>query len=153
MSNKIRSGAIGLAIVGLAIWAAVGNQATTPPARPESSDEETSTAPTSSTPAVAPSPATSSTPTTSTLPTGGSTGAKSYTLSEVSKHNSAASCWSAINGNVYDLTAWIDKHPGGPDKILGLCGQDSSAAFNKQHGGKEKQETTLATFKIGRLAN
>lgn len=76
-----------------------------------------------------------------------------FTMAEVAMHSSAQSCWSAINGNVYDLTSWIPNHPGGPDKILQLCGTDGSAKFNGQHGGSPQQATVLAGFKIGVLVN
>jgi len=77
---------------------------------------------------------------------------KTLTLAEVATHNTAASCWAAIAGSVYDLTGWIKNHPGGEKAILSLCGTDGTVAFEKQHGGKEKQEKQLATFKIGTLA-
>jgi len=75
-----------------------------------------------------------------------------YTTAQIKMHNSASSCWSAISGSVYDLTAWIAKHPGGERAILKLCGTDGTALFMDQHGGMEKQATVLATFKIGTLA-
>ena len=37
----------------------------------------------------------------------------SYTLAQVAIHSSAADCWTAINGSVYNLSAWIARHPGG----------------------------------------
>jgi len=76
---------------------------------------------------------------------------KTYTMEEVSKHNSKESCWTVIRGEVYDLTNWIDKHPGGADKILKICGKDGTDLFIKQHGGKEKPEKVLESFKIGTL--
>ncbi len=82
-----------------------------------------------------------------TTPTG-----NSMTMAVVATHNSAASCWSAINGSVYDLTAWIAKHPGGEQAIKQLCGKDGTSLFNNKHGGQERQESTLASFKIGALA-
>lgn len=75
------------------------------------------------------------------------------TLAEVSAHSSRTSCWSAINGNVYDLTSWIPKHPGGEQAILGICGIDGSSKFNGVHGGAARQAAILAGFKIGVLAN
>jgi cytochrome b involved in lipid metabolism len=74
-----------------------------------------------------------------------------YTLTQIAVHKDASSCWAAINGNVYDLTAWIPPHPGGSDAILGLCGKDGSDAFNAQHSGNSKVERILASFKIGVL--
>ena len=76
---------------------------------------------------------------------------KMYGMAEVATHNSASSCWSAINGNVYDLTSWIGRHPGGQGAILSICGKDGSAAFDDQHGGERRPANELAGFKIGQL--
>lgn len=76
----------------------------------------------------------------------------SYTLAEVAGHNSASSCWTAINGKVYDVTSWINQHPGGPDAILSLCGTDGSAVFNTQHGGQHRPASELAGFYIAGLS-
>lgn len=75
-----------------------------------------------------------------------------FTLADVQIHNSKTSCYSAINGSVYDLTSWIPKHPGGADKILSICGKDGSSAFTEQHAGEPRPEQMLATFKIGTYA-
>ncbi len=85
--------------------------------------------------------------TTSTVP------AKTFTLAEIATHPDATSCYTAIDGKVYDITAWIPKHPGGQKAILGICGIDGSNAFNRKHGGAEKQALILATFNLGVLAN
>jgi cytochrome b involved in lipid metabolism len=74
-----------------------------------------------------------------------------YSMVEVGKHNSRTDCWVAVNGGVYNLTTWIDQHPGGADKILALCGKDGSAAFNAQHGSSAQANATLISFKIGTL--
>jgi len=71
---------------------------------------------------------------------------------EVAAHNSRETCWSTINGNVYDLTSWIPEHPGGEQAILQLCGTDGSAKFNGQHGGAPKQAAVLIGFKLGAAA-
>jgi len=77
---------------------------------------------------------------------------KTYTMAQVAQHKDATSCWAAINGGVYDLTDWINQHPGGPEAILSLCGTDGSAAFNAQHGGQRDPARELAKLKIGILA-
>ena len=78
--------------------------------------------------------------------------AKSYTAAQVSLHKNASSCWTSISGSVYDLTKWISQHPGGPDRILSICGIDGTSAFEGQHGGQSRPQQILATFKIGTLA-
>lgn len=75
------------------------------------------------------------------------------TLAEVALHNSRNSCWSAINGSVYDLTSWIPNHPGGEQAILSLCGIDGGAGYSGQHGSSSKPARALGGFKLGTLAN
>ena len=99
--------------------------------------------------AVAPASATTSSSATST--TGIPAGSVTFTLSDVATHNTEEDCYAAINGNVYNLTAWIKKHPGGDRAILSICGKDGSSAFNGQHGGDAKPERILAGFEVGAL--
>lgn len=86
-----------------------------------------------------------------TSPSASGSTAGSYTMAEVAKHASAASCWTAIGGKVYDVTAWITQHPGGQRAILGLCGKDGSSAFNAQHGGQGRPAAELKQFLVGTL--
>ena len=104
----------------------------------------TSTQPTPMpTPPAAPTP----TPSPNTAPT--TTG--QYTLADVAKHADATSCWSTINGGVYDLTSWISQHPGGEGNILMICGKDGTDAFNGQHSSARQPQNVLVSFKIGTL--
>jgi len=77
--------------------------------------------------------------------------AAGYTLEKVKANASAASCWTVIKGNVYDLTKWIGSHPGGESAIISLCGVDGSASFASQHEGKSKPESRLAGYLLGPL--
>ncbi|MEJ6573734.1 MAG: cytochrome b5 domain-containing protein [Actinomycetes bacterium] len=99
--------------------------------------------------APAPEPTVSATPT--PTPTASATPA-GYTMAKVRANNSTASCWSAINGNVYDLTKWINSHPGGSGPIIGLCGTDGSAEFAAKHEGQSKPESRLSGYLLGPLA-
>ncbi len=75
-----------------------------------------------------------------------------YTMAKVKENNSANSCWSVINGNVYNLTQWINSHPGGPSVIRGLCGVDGTSSFNGKHRGQGNPTSTLASYLLGPLA-
>lgn len=88
---------------------------------------------------------------TTTTTTGVST-EPTYTAAQVATHKDATSCWTIIDGNVYDLTQWIGKHPGGEQAIRSLCGVDGTVAFHGQHDDAKKQADILVTFKIGTLA-
>ncbi len=74
-----------------------------------------------------------------------------FTMAQVATHNNASSCYGAINGIVYDLTTWINRHPGGSARILAICGKDGSSAFNGQHAGEPRPEQILAGFQVGAL--
>jgi len=60
---------------------------------------------------------------------------KNMPLSEVNRHCIPQDCWVAINGKVYDLTEFADRHPGGPTVILKWAGKDVSKMYNDIHKG------------------
>lgn len=77
---------------------------------------------------------------------------QTYTLDDVAQHGKASDCYTAIDGNVYDLTDYISKHPGGFG-IVELCGIDGTADFERQHGQTPEAKQQLSTLLIGELAN
>jgi predicted heme/steroid binding protein len=118
--------------------------------QPAYKPEPTAPPSTTTTPSQPVTPPTTS-PTPTPKPTTPPPAPSGYTMADVAKHGDAASCWTAINGSVYDLTAWIARHPGGEGAILSICGADGSAAFNDQHGGQGRPERILESYKIGPL--
>ncbi len=78
-------------------------------------------------------------------------GMQIYSEAQVSAHNSSQSCWSIIEGKVYDLTAYIPRHKGGPEKIIAICGKDGTAEFSEEHDGKQKPAIELAKMYLGDL--
>jgi cytochrome b involved in lipid metabolism len=94
------------------------------------------------------SPSKSATPSASVI-----SGLTKLTLEEVKKHDSGTSCWSIVYGNVFDLTKWITKHPGGPAVIRAICGKDGSAAFEGQHAGEGKPANQLSNYYLGKLGD
>jgi cytochrome b involved in lipid metabolism len=75
-----------------------------------------------------------------------------YTMEEVKKRNTAASCWSVIDGNIYDLTKWIPLHRGGPQAITFLCGKDGTSSFKAQHANQTSPVSTLSRYLVAPLA-
>lgn len=45
-----------------------------------------------------------------------------YKVDELKQHTTEKSCWLAIRGNVYDITPFLEEHPGGYDVILSSTG-------------------------------
>ncbi|KAF4759208.1 hypothetical protein FOZ63_031254, partial [Perkinsus olseni] len=69
-----------------------------------------------------------SAPATSAAPAG-----QSYTMDDISKHNSRDSCWVVIDGEVLDVTGFLPDHPGGDISILNYGGKDATAPFHDIH--------------------
>ena len=97
---------------------------------------------------IEPKPTATPTPTPTPTPT---VAPATYTMADVKKANSRSKCWSAINGNVYDLTPWISSHPGGAAAITFLCGTDGSNAYRAQHEGQGKPTMRLSQYLLGPL--
>ena len=77
---------------------------------------------------------------------------KKYTMATVKKHHTKTNCWTVIGKNVYKLTKFVKKHPGGSKRIIALCGKDGTAAFRGQHGTGGRANSVLKKYKIGVLA-
>lgn len=73
-------------------------------------------------------------------------------MADVKKHADAKSCWSVVNGNVYDLTKWVNRHPGGRARILSMCGKDGTSIYRGEHGKESRPADILAGYKLGKLA-
>lgn len=54
-------------------------------------------------------------------------------IEEVEKHNQADDAWIVIDGEVYDVTSFIDAHPGGGGVLRKHLGQDVSHIFTHLH--------------------
>lgn len=77
---------------------------------------------------------------------------KTYTMAQVQAGNSASNCLTIVSGSVYNLTDWVNKHPGGAEAIKSMCGKESTDAFVKQHGSSAKAKAALANYLVGELA-
>jgi cytochrome b involved in lipid metabolism len=54
-------------------------------------------------------------------------------MSEIKLHNREDDCWTVFNGKVYDVTEYLQYHPGGVRKLMLGAGQDCTELFNKYH--------------------
>ncbi|KAI5967039.1 hypothetical protein KGF57_000467 [Candida theae] len=52
---------------------------------------------------------------------------------ELKKHKSRSDCWTCINGKVFNITPYINFHPGGVEEIMKCAGRDGTSLFNKYH--------------------
>jgi cytochrome b involved in lipid metabolism/ferredoxin-NADP reductase len=73
--------------------------------------------------------------------------------SDIAYHNTKNDCWIIINNRVYDLSKFINFHPGGKKIILVNAGKDGSADYNDiGHQENSQIEALLLNEQIGVLA-
>ena len=73
-----------------------------------------------------------------------------YTSADVAKHNSKGDVWIVVKGKVYDVTPYVEEHPGGL-AILRNAGGDATEGF---HGPQHPPRVfdIIDDFLIGRIA-
>lgn len=73
-----------------------------------------------------------------------------YTVKEVSLHNKDGDVWIVVGGNVYNVSAFAESHPGGLDALLTYAGGDCSDVLA---GHSQGARQLLKSFWIGTIAN
>lgn len=73
---------------------------------------------------------------------------RAFSKSEVASHNIPEDCWLIIDDKVYDVTAWVPKHPGGA-LIYINAGHDCTQLFESYHPLRVRK--LLGSFCIGAL--
>ncbi|XP_057546038.1 cytochrome b5-like [Amaranthus tricolor] len=75
---------------------------------------------------------------------------KVHTFEEVSKHNSTKDCWLIISGKVYDVTPFMDDHPGGDEVLLSATGKDATNDF-EDVGHSDSAREMMDKYYIGEV--
>ncbi|OWZ44500.1 L-mandelate dehydrogenase [Cryptococcus neoformans Tu259-1] len=60
-------------------------------------------------------------------------GQKLVSFEEVQKHNKRDDCWVIIDGKIYDVTDFLENHPGGAEIIIANAGKDATKIFKPLH--------------------
>uniref|UniRef100_A0A8C4MZM1 Cytochrome b5 n=2 Tax=Equus asinus TaxID=9793 RepID=A0A8C4MZM1_EQUAS len=71
-----------------------------------------------------------------------------YRLEEVAKRNSSKEIWLVIHGRVYDVTRFLNEHPGGEEVLLEQAGADASESFEDVGHSSDAREM-LKQYYIG----
>ncbi|PNJ29086.1 CYB5A isoform 2 [Pongo abelii] len=75
---------------------------------------------------------------------------KYYTLEEIQKHNHNKSTWLILHHKVYDLTKFLEEHPGGEEVLREQAGGDATENFEDVGHSTDAREMSK-TFIIGEL--
>ncbi|XP_059315988.1 cytochrome b5 [Lycium ferocissimum] len=75
---------------------------------------------------------------------------KLFTMEETSLHNTKDDCWVVIDGKVYDVSTYLDEHPGGDGVLLDATGKDATDEFEDAGHSKDAREL-MEKFFIGEL--
>lgn len=55
------------------------------------------------------------------------------TRDEVAKHNTPSDCWTIYKGHVYNISPFLEYHPGGEDELMKGAGTDCTLLYDKVH--------------------
>ncbi|KAG8381091.1 hypothetical protein BUALT_Bualt06G0086200 [Buddleja alternifolia] len=75
---------------------------------------------------------------------------KVHVFEEVAKHNKTKDCWLIIDGKVYDVTPFMDDHPGGDEVLLSATGKDATNDF-EDVGHSDSAREMLDKYYIGEV--
>ncbi|XP_027336410.1 cytochrome b5-like [Abrus precatorius] len=75
---------------------------------------------------------------------------KTFTFEEVAKHNNKNDCWIIVNGKVYDVTAFLDDHPGGDEALLTATEKDATTDF-EDVGHSDSAIEMMQTYFVGEV--
>ncbi|XP_063243398.1 cytochrome b5 reductase 4 isoform X1 [Bacillus rossius redtenbacheri] len=72
------------------------------------------------------------------------------TPSQLARHNKRSDAWLAIRGRVYNVTRYMDFHPGGAEELMKGVGRDATQLFNQVHAWVNF-ESLLQKCQVGHL--
>ncbi|WVQ94419.1 hypothetical protein IAU59_001498 [Kwoniella sp. CBS 9459] len=71
-----------------------------------------------------------------------------YSLAQLKEHNTRESLWMLLHDKVYDITAFMDEHPGGDEVLVEEAGRDATEAF-EDVGHSDEARAMLPKMLLG----
>ncbi|XP_058101888.1 cytochrome b5-like [Magnolia sinica] len=76
---------------------------------------------------------------------------KLFSLSEVSLHTSKNDCWLIIGGKVYNVTEFLEEHPGGDDVLIQASANGDATEAFEEVGHSSTATAMMSGYLIGVL--
>ncbi|PON97560.1 Nitrate reductase NADH dependent [Trema orientale] len=77
-------------------------------------------------------------------------GSKVFTFDEVAQHNHKKDCWIIISGKAYDVTEFLEEHPGGDEVLLLAAEKDATDDF-EDVGHSDDAKELLKKYCVGEV--
>ncbi|XP_050385589.1 cytochrome b5 [Argentina anserina] len=75
---------------------------------------------------------------------------KVYHFDEVAQHKYKKDCWIIISGKVYDVTPFLEEHPGGDEVLLLAADRDATDDFNDV-GHSDSAKEMMEKYYVGEV--
>ncbi|XP_033607620.1 cytochrome b5 isoform X2 [Cryptotermes secundus] len=75
---------------------------------------------------------------------------KLYRREEVAKKNNSQGAWIVIHNSIYNVTEFLNEHPGGEEVLLEQAGNDGTEAFEDVGHSTDAREL-MKKYKIGEV--
>ncbi|KAI1840218.1 hypothetical protein JX265_010786 [Neoarthrinium moseri] len=71
-------------------------------------------------------------------------------LEEIQRHNTNDDIWIILHGVVYNVSKYLENHPGGPELLLEVAGQDATKFFEEALHSEDARDI-LPRLKVGNV--
>lgn len=75
---------------------------------------------------------------------------KQFTYAQVKEHDNKKDVYMVVHDVVYDVTEFVDEHPGGEEVLLDVAGDDATEAF-EDVGHSDEARDILKKYRVGVL--
>ncbi|XP_066249009.1 cytochrome b5-like isoform X1 [Euwallacea similis] len=76
--------------------------------------------------------------------------AQEYTTAQLKEHNNKKSVWVRIHNDIFDVTPFLNEHPGGEEVLIEQAGKEATEAFEDVGHSSDAREM-MEKYKIGTI--
>lgn len=73
-------------------------------------------------------------------------------MAQVAEHCTKEDCWVVLDNRAYDITAFVDRHPGGVGPVVNMAGKDATDVFDNYHSAKV-YKSMLSPYLVGEVTD